>query len=131
MIKHERQELFHTTNLKTATALVTLGFEKIQTSITLRTDGSESMVFWFRPRNEAGLTASAVYHGMTKGGDALAKSDPENVVNYLRVYAANRDELISEIRNTTRKIEVRNGDKSALITEGASDELKQGVAKLL
>lgn len=132
MNKHESIELFHTTNLKTATALVTLGFEKVSTSIIVRaTDKQESMVFWFRPRNADGLSAQVVYHGMTKGGEALSKSDPENVVNYLRAFAANRDELISEIRNTPRQIEVKRGDRSALIREGASDEVKQGVAKFL
>ena len=131
MNTHERVELFHTTNLKTATALITLGFTKLQTSITVRTDGKESMVFWFKPTNDAGLQAATVYHGMTKGGESLSKSDPENVVNYLRAYAANRDELVSEIRNTPRMVEVRNGDKSALIPENATEEQKRNVAKLL
>lgn len=131
MNTHGPQELFHTTNLKTATALVTLGFEKLQTSIIIRTDGKESMVFWFKPTNPDGLAALAVYHGMTKGGDALAKSDPENVVNYLRTYAANRDELVSEIRNTPRQVEVKNGDRSALISENATEDQKRALAKIL
>jgi hypothetical protein len=129
--ENERQELFHTTNLKAATALVTLGFVKRQTSIIIRADGKESMVFWFNPKNSEGLAASKVYHGMTKGGDDLSKSDPENVVNYLRAFAANRDELIGEIRNTTRMVEIRKGDKSALIAENATDEQKKALAKLL
>lgn len=132
MNKHETIELFHTTNLKTATALVTLGFEKVSTSIIVRaTDKQESMVFWFRPRNSDGLSAQAVYHGMTKGGEALSKSDPENVVNYLRAFAANRDELINEIRNTPRKVEVEKDGRSVLISEGAGDETKRAVAKFL
>jgi hypothetical protein len=131
MTQHEKQTLFHTTNLKTATALVTLGFTKISTSIIVRTDGQESMVFWFNPANADGLSAMSVFQGMTKGGEALSKSDPENVVNYLRSYAANRDELVNEIRNIPRMVEVRKGDKSALINEGASKEQKENLAKLL
>ena len=131
MNTHSPQELFHTTNLKTATALVTLGFEKLQTSIIIRTDGKESMVFWFKPTNADGLAAALVYHGMTKGGDALSKSDPENIINYLRTYAANRDELVNEIRHTPRQVEVKNGDRSALISENATDEQKRALAKIL
>lgn len=131
MKTHEQIELFHTTNLKTAAALVTLGFTKISTSIIVRTDGKESMVFWFEPTNEDGLSAFTVFHGMTKGGDALAKSDPENIVNYLRQYAANRDELVNEIRHTPRQIEVVKDGKSALIREGASDLIKKAVSKFL
>lgn len=131
MNTHQPQELFHTTNLKTATALVTLGFVKISTSIIVRTDGKESMVFWFEPRNQAGQDAVAIYHGMTKGGDALAKSDPENIVNYLRTYAANRDELINEIRTTPRQIEVEKNGTRALIREHASDDTKKSVSKFL
>ena len=132
MNKHEPIELFHTTNLKTATALVTLGFEKVSTSIIVRaSDKQESMVFWFKTSNENGLSAQVVYHGMTKGGETLSKSDPENIVNYLRTYAANRDELINEIRNTPRQIEVEKGGRSVLISENASDEPKRAVAKFL
>lgn len=132
MNKHEPIELFHTTNLKTATALVTLGFEKVSTSIIVRaSDKQESMVFWFKTSNENGLSAQVVYHGMTKGGETLSKSDPENIVNYLRTYAANRDELINEIRNTPRQIEVEKGGRMALIREGASNETKRAVAKFL
>lgn len=131
MNTHDQQELFHTTNLKTATALVTLGFTKISTSIIVRTDGKESMVFWFQPYNDSGMAAMTVYHGMTKGGEALSKSDPENVVNYLRAFAANRDELISEIRNTPRQIEVEKNGVRALIREHASDEAKKAVSKFL
>ena len=131
MNTHEPQELFHTTNLKTATALVTLGFTKISTSIIVRADKKESMVFWFEPRNADGLAAMTVFHGMTKGGEALAKDDPENIVNYLRAYAANRDELITDIRNTPRQIEVEKDGNRALIREGASDATKKAVSKLL
>lgn len=131
MIQHERQELFHTTNLKTAAALVTLGFTKKSSSIIVRADKQESMIFWFEPVNAEGVSAMSVFHGMTKGGEALAKSDPENIINYMRVFAANRDELIHEIRNTPRQIEVVNGDRSALISESASDLTKSQISKLL
>jgi len=132
MNTHEQQTLFHTTNLKVATALVTLGFEKVTTSVIVRqSDGKDSMVFWFQSANPEGVKAETVFHGMTKGGDALSASDPDHIVNYLRCFAANRDFLIAEIKSTPRKIEVRSGDKSALISENASDATKRQVSKLL
>lgn len=126
----ESFEMFHTMNLKTATALVTLGFTKISTEIVLRADGKESMVFWFEPKNQDGLAAGVVYHGMTKGGDELAKNDPENIVNYLREYAANRDELINEIRNTPRKIAIEKDGKTALLPENATSGTKAKIAEI-
>lgn len=149
MNTHEPLELFHTTNLKTATALVTFGFEKVSTSIIVRaTDRQESMVFWFRPRTADDLSAQVIYHDMTKGGEALAREDYEGqllaivpqdkhhlfykaVTNYLRTYAANRDELINEIRNTPRQVEVEKGGVKASIREGASDAVKKAVSRFL
>lgn len=122
--------MFHTMNLKTATALVTLGFTKISTEIVLRSDGKESMVFWFESKNQDGLAAGSVYYGMTKGGEELAKADPENIVNYLREFAANRDELINEIRNTPRKIAIEKDGKTALLPENASAEAKAKIAEI-
>jgi len=126
-------ELFHTTNLKAATALVTLGFEMNEQPVTrtVRDDGNESTVFWFKPKNAYGLSAHSVYHGMTKGGEALNASDPDNVVNYLRSYAANRDAMVSMIRGTPRNIIVTTNGRSISISENASQETRTEIANLI
>lgn len=125
------KKLFYTTNLKVATALVTLGFEKTSISKTKRADGKESIVFWFEPENEHGESAEVIQDGMTKGGRKLSQDDPENVVNYLRAFAANRDELVSDIRNTPRMIEVSINGKIALINENATPETRAKMAEIL
>ena len=141
--------LFHTTNLKVETALVTLGFEKVSTSRIIRaTDGKESLVFWSKTTNGAGLSAAAIHHDMTKGGAALEREDHEAkllaqlnqaqrdmfykaVTNYLRTYAANRDTLIDEIKSTPRRVEVINGNKAVCIPENATNETKAAFSKYL
>jgi hypothetical protein len=129
-----QEEYFYTANLKAATALATLGFKlKNPTPITrtIRADGKESTVFWFDCLNEFGQKAEDVYSGMTKGGDALDKQDPENVINYLRAYASNRDVFVDLIRNTPRMVEVITNGKHILIREDATDEDKKNIAKLI
>jgi len=120
------REMFHTTNLKAATALVTLGFELLTPPVTrtVRDDGEDSTVFWFEPRNKEGKKAIDVYRGMTKGADELNASDPENPINYIRTALGNRDELISLIRNTPRNVVIKRMGRSIAIREDASKEQK-------
>jgi hypothetical protein len=68
---------------------------------------------------------------MTKGGESLNESDPENIINYLRCFAANRDEMIGLIKNTPRQVEVKNGGRKMLLSENASDETKRKSAAML
>jgi hypothetical protein len=121
------REMFHTTNLKAATALVTLGFELLNPPVTrtVRDDGEDSTVFWFEPRNKEGKKAIDVYRGMTKGGEDLNESDPENPINYIRTALGNRDELISLIRNTPRNVVIKRMGRSIAIREDASKEQKE------
>jgi hypothetical protein len=127
----DRTELFHTTNIKVATALLTLGFEKITISSLTRTDGKNSIVFWFAGTNAEGLKASTVYHGMTKGGQALAREEPENIVNYLRCFAGNRDELIADIHNTPKMIVIEKDGQKIAISATASEETKRQIAEMI
>lgn len=126
------QELFHTMNLKVAAALVTLGFEVNTPPITriIREDGVESTLFWFSGTNREGMKAMDVANGMTKRGDELSKSDPENPINYMRVFASNRDEMIGLIKNTPRQIEVKKDGRKLLLSENASDEARLKAAKI-
>jgi hypothetical protein len=126
-----RTELFHTTNLKTATALLTLGFNKITISKITRTDGKDSIVFWFAGTNAEGLKAATVFHGMTKGGETIARNEPENIVNYLRCYANNRDELIADIHNTPKMVVIEKDGQKISISANASEETKRQIAKMI
>ena len=124
-------ELFHTTNLKVATALLTLGFEKVTISKMTRADGQNSIVFWFAGTNADGLKARDVFHGMTKGGEALARKEPEHIVNYLRCYANNRDELIADIHNTPEMVVIEKDGQKIAINKNASEEMKRQIAEMI
>ena len=133
MNTQENSRLFHTTNLKAATALATMGFKPHQPPVTriVREDGKESVVFWFEAQNDKGENASSVYRGMTKEADVLNEKDPENVINYLRSYAANRDVYVEIIRNTPRYVELESNGKRISIREDATDEQREAIlAKL-
>lgn len=125
------QKLFHTTNLKAATALLTLGFKKVALTRTVRRDGKESIVYWFDAVNEAGEQANAVYEGMTTKGAELMRKDPENIINYLRINSGNRDELIADIKATPRMVIFEKDGRQIAISENASEELKAQIATLI
>jgi hypothetical protein len=127
----DKIELFHTTNIKVATALLTLGFEKITISSMTRTDGQTSIVFWFAGTNAEGLKAATVHHGMTKGGEALARKEPENIVNYLRCYAGNRDELIADVKHTPKMVVIEKDGQKIAVSATASDEMKRQIAEMI
>jgi hypothetical protein len=127
----DKIELFHTTNIKVATALLTLGFEKITISSMTRTDGQTSIVFWFAGTNAEGLKAATVHHGMTKGGEALARKEPENVINYLRCYAGNRDELIADVKHTPKMVVIEKDGQKIAVSATASDEMKRQIAEMI
>ena len=118
------KELFYTSNLKAATALVTLGFDLATPPVTktTRDDGQDSTVFWFHPVNSEGKKAYAVFRDMTKGADALRESDPENPINYIRDALANRDELIALIRNVPGHIVIQRDGRKIAIREDATKE---------
>jgi len=130
-IMTDKTELFHTTNIKVATALLTLGFEKITISSMTRTDGQNSIVFWFVGTNAEGLKAATVHHGMTKGGEALSRKDPENVINYLRCFAGNRDELIADVKHTPKMVVIEKDGQKIAISATASDEMKRQIAEMI
>jgi hypothetical protein len=126
----QQQRLFHTINIKTATALLTLGFEKVAITKSSQ-NGRESIVFWFNSSNTEGLQAESVHHGMTTGADALLRKDPENSVNYMRCFASNRDELISDIKKTPRMVVIEKDGRKVAISEHATEETKRQIAAMI
>jgi hypothetical protein len=131
MIDSGKQRLFHTTNLKAATALLTLGFKKLAISRMKRRDNKESIVFWFDAVNADGMSAESIYSWMTAGATDLMSKDPEHVVNYLRAYAHNRDELITDIHATPRMVVIEKDGRRVAISETASDETKRKIAEMI
>ena len=119
-------------NLKVAAALATMGFEANNPPVLriVRDDGIESVQFWFEATNSMGEKAMDIANGMTKGGEALSKSDPENVINYMREFAAHRDGMIGLIKSTPRQIEVKKGGRKMLLSENATDEIKRQSAQI-
>ena len=127
------KEMFHTTNLKAATALVTMGFELLNPPVTrtVREDGVESTVFWFEPKNPEGVRAQDVFRGMTKGSSELMEKDPENPINYMRVALQNRDQLIGLIRNTPRNVVISRNGRAIAIREDATKEQRDSFKPFL
>ena len=127
-------ELFHTSNLKLATALVTLGFELNEAPVTrqVRSDGNETTVFWFKGSHpENGQSAFEVFQNFTKRSEFFAESHPEHPLNYMRAFADNRDELIDLLRNTPRDVVIERNGRRIAIRETASEETRKKFAALL
>ena len=126
-------QFFHTSNLKVATALVTMGFEFAKPPVTrmVRDDGKESTIFWFEPFNVDGKAAMDVFRWMTKDGDMLQAKDPENPINYLRCALANRDELIALVKQCPRQVVIERNGRKIAIREDASEETRKKIANLI
>ena len=128
-----KQELFHTINLKAAVALATMGFKMHTQPVSrlVRSDGRESVEFWFECTNDKGQSAEEIYRGMTKEADILNENDPENPLNYIRSALANRDVLVDIIRQTPRYVEIVHSGKRIAIREDATENDKKEMSKLL
>ena len=108
---NDKESYFYTANIKVATALATMGFAMKQpepVTRMVRPDGKESTIFWFDDLSTTGAKARDVVLGMTKEGDALDASDPENPINYIRAALLNRDTLVELV--CTRPFASEYGD---------------------
>lgn len=129
-----RTELFHTSNLKLAATLVTLGFELHEAPVTrqVRNDGNETTVFWFHGTHpQTGESAFDAFQNFTKRAEFFAESNPEHPLNYMRTVLFNRDELVDLIRNTPRDVVIERNGRRIAIRETASEETKKKFAALL
>jgi hypothetical protein len=116
---NDKETYFYTANIKVATALATMGFAMKQpepVTRMVRPDGKESTIFWL---------------GMTKEGDALDASDPENPINYIRAALLNRDTLVDLVHGTPRRIIIERNGKRIAIREDATDADKKILATKL
>jgi hypothetical protein len=108
-----------------------MGFKKVALTRMIRRDGKESIVYWFDAINDEGTQANVIYEGMTTGGDALMKKDPGSVVNYMRCFASNRDELIADIKATPRMAIIEKDGKKIAISENATEATKKAIAAMI
>lgn len=119
-------------NIMVASVLMTYGFKFITFTHILRADGKESKEFWFEGHSEScPFPAEHVAFYATKGADGLAEKDPENPILWMRGVLENRNSIIAIIKNSPRMVEIKNGNRSALIAETASEETKRQVAEML
>ena len=133
-MEHLNLQLFHTSNLKLAASLATLGFELHESPVTrqVRNDGNESTVFWFKATHpQTGESAFEVFQNFTKRADFFTESNPEHPLNYMRAVLHNRDEFVDLIRNTPRDVVIERNGRRIAIRETASDETKKKFAALL
>lgn len=129
---NQKQELYHTMNLMVASVLMTYGFKFITFTHIVRADGKESKEFWFEGRSDdCPYPAEQVAFYATKGAESLREKDAESPVLWMRGALTNRTSLIDIIKNTPRMIEIKNGSRSALIAETASEETRRQVAEML
>jgi hypothetical protein len=141
-----KQELFSTLNLKAATAIAAFGIEKVTTCRVVRTDGKESTVFWFGSSGEGLPKTELIAYWMTKGASEVEKAEDELLAQlnpaqralfykaacrYLYCYAHSRDNLVSDIKNFPKMVEIRNGERVAHIPADATDETKRQIAAML
>ena len=128
----DKQELYHTMNIMVASVLWTYGFKLITYTHIVRADGKESKEFWFDSKSpELDMSAETAANYLTKDADILKEKNPEHPLLWMRGALMNRGEIIGIIKKAPRMIEIRNGDRSALIAETASEEAKRQIAELL
>ena len=142
---NNKQEMFSTMNIMVADILLTYGFKLLTFTSIIRSDGKESKEFWFdskSPDCQVPITpldrdrkrwsqADYVHYYATKGADELKAIDPDHPLLWMRAAIMNRNELIGIIKNAPRMIEIKNGDRIALIAENASEETKRKIAAML
>ena len=129
----QKQELFHTSNLKVASALCVLGFDLSTPACSrmVRDDGKESVIFWFNPKNAEGLAAAKVFKQMTREGEALNVSDPENPVNFMRCVLASRDGLLALMHRCPRHVTIERNGNQAAIREDSTPEQRNKISDQL
>lgn len=128
----QRQELFHTMNIMVASVLMTYGFKLITYTHILRSDGKESKEFWFNNKSsDCDMSAADAANYLTKEVEKLKAKNPEHPLLWMRGALLNRGEIVGIVKKTPRMIQIRNGDRSALIAENASEETKRQIAELL
>lgn len=127
-----KQELFSTQNLSVASVLMTCGFKMVTFTHIVRSDGKESKEFWFDSSSESfPYKAEQVAYYVTKGHQDLYRTAPEHPVLWMRGALTNRNTLIEIVKNAPRMVEIRNGNRRALISADATEETKRQIAAML
>lgn len=127
-----KQELFSTQNLSVASALLTHGFKMVTFTHIIRSDGKASKEFWFEASSkDCDYKAEQVAFYITKGSEELRAIRPQDPVLWMRGVLTNRNTIIDIVKNAPRMVEIRNGNRRALISADATDETKRQIAAML
>jgi hypothetical protein len=128
-------DLFHTTNIKLAAALVTLGWNLYEAEPVTRLvndDNTETTRFFFHSRHpESGHSAFDIFQKFDKQAEVFNSTDPEHPLNYIRAALFNRDELVGLVKRTARLVTISRNGKRIAISERADDETKKKFARFL
>lgn len=132
---HQPLDLFHTTSIKLAAALVTLGWNLYEAEPVTRLvneDKSETTRFFFQSRHpETGESAFDIFTKFDKQAEVFNSTDPEHPLNYIRSALLNRDELIGLVKRTHRLVTISRNGKRIAISERADAETKKNFARFL
>jgi hypothetical protein len=127
--------LFHTTSIKLAAALVTLGwnlYEDEPVTRLVNEDKSETTRFFFHaPHPETGQSAFDIFTKFDKQAEVFNATDPDHPLNYIRAALLNRDELIGLVKRTARLVTISRNGKRIAISERADAETKKNFARFL
>jgi len=127
-----KQELYSTQNLSVASVLLTHGFKMVTFTHIVRADGKQSKEFWFEASTPlCKYKANEVAYYVTKGFEDLQKTAPEDPVLWMRGALTNRNTLVEIVKTAPRMVEIRNGNRRALISADATEETKRQIAEML
>ena len=127
-----KQELFSTQNLSVASVLMTHGFKMVTFTHIVRSDGKQSKEFWFEASSKhCDFNAEQVAFFVTKGSEDLRQTAPEDPILWMRGVLTNRNTLVEIVKTAPRMVEIRNGNRRALISADATDETKRQIAAML
>jgi hypothetical protein len=127
--------LFHTSSMPLAAALVTLGWDFYDAEpITRLVDehGKETVKFWFHAAHPTtGESAFATFEKFDKHAEVFAAEHPEHPLNYIRAALLNRNELVGLVKKTHRLVTIARNGKRIAISERADAETKKKFSRFL
>lgn len=119
-------------NLMVFSMLQAYGFKFIGYSKIIRADGKISNDFWFEAScDNCEFNAEKVAFYATNGTEELRKKSPDHPILWMKNALLYRNDGVAIIKNAEPLVEVRKGDRSALVPASASDETKRKISEML
>lgn len=128
----QKQELFHTMNLMVFSMLLSYGFKLIGYTKIIRADGKISNDFWFEGSCEnCEFSAEKVAYYATTGTEELRKKSPDHPILWMKNALLYRNDGVGIIKNAEPLVEIRKGERTALVPASASEETKRKISEML